>query len=241
MPAKKKIKKKTAINKYQVIGLPKMPTSDQLRHAHKVLEYGIESVNSLFFRYMNRGKVVGAPLHVDQDLLRAMVVMAGTSLDATTKQLIKGSLPKLISINIDARDKSLEHIYRQVLRGLGDKGSRGKELAGALLSDSASEYFVQLIIDDITGDSLQNIDGLNKVAEYMGVRKLKDQDKIREAFETRNQIVHEMDAKTKGSGITRRKRKKDMMRRHAKNLLGAAIHFMKSVDAELIEAAKKGI
>ncbi len=218
---------------------PEKPQSNQLKSAYLVLCDGIDSVNSLAKLYeeatKKRGR--GAPTHEEQDLLRAMVAMAGATLDATIKRIIMECLHDVVDKNESAQEEVTKHIERNVLNREASRGN--KRLAKALLDPRPPQKIISFIIKDITGESLQSVKQLAKASKILGLDSRKntkrfDLGKLEKAFEARNQIIHEMDATPGKEGNKRRRqRKKKEMREYAQNLLGAAKSLLIQVDEVL--------
>ncbi|MCK6456025.1 MAG: hypothetical protein L6Q92_05790 [Phycisphaerae bacterium] len=219
---------------------PNAPSTELLKRAHELLEYGIASTNSLADLYdtLTESRGRGAPTHEDQDLLRAMLVMAGATLDIVVKRIIRDSLHALVTKNAKALKAARDHVHRRLLKTIDDRG--GQRLAEALLSESPQAAIVGFIIDDITGESLQSVEELQRAAGYLGLEGFQVPQGVRDALAARNQIVHEMDAietQTRGRGSRRRRqRKKDEMRTFAKQLLDAAAMFCTAVNGALANA-----
>ena len=224
----------------EVMWRPQAPSTECLRSAHLALCDGIDSVNNLWSLYgagTARGKG-GAPTHEHQDLLRAMVVMAGAALDATAKRVIADSLYPLVERNEGSRTEAQKHVKRSVLGEL-EKGSTDR-LAEALLADSPRRRIVEFIIADLTGGSLQSVEQLRKATALLGLGSefaKGNAKELKDAFEARNQIVHEMDALKAAPAARgkkrRRQRKKDEMFGFAKSLLEAAHELVEGVDGLL--------
>jgi len=227
-----------------VASSPSKPRAKELATAHVLLRYGVASTNSLAKLYdlvmWSRGR--GAPTHEDQGLLRAMLVMAGATLDVVVKRIIRDALQLLVNRSKNALETAAKHVYRRLLKNIQESG--GQRLAQALLSRSPVAALVELIIDDITGESLQSMEQVRQAAAYLGLEDFSVPQGVQEAFAARNQIVHEMDIvheQRKGRGRRRRQqRKKDEMRAFAEVLLRTAIQFCKSVDDALTDSHSHG-
>ncbi|MCX5650667.1 MAG: hypothetical protein NTU45_04685 [Planctomycetota bacterium] len=230
MAAKKSTTKKPTTT--SVIDEPASPKSELLTRSHLILCDGIRSVNSLAGLYATAQKARGggAPTHEEQDLLRAMVVMSGAALDATLKRAIRDCLAKLTKCNSKAREEATKHIKRRILSSLDGRG--GERLAQVMLSDNPRDEVVGFVIDDTTGDSLQSKDEVLKVVQLLGLEKVPI-DGLQDAFETRNQIIHEMDAvdAEKKGDKRRRQRKQETMTVHARSLLAVAAEILGRIDA----------
>ncbi|MFA4874404.1 MAG: hypothetical protein WC956_00600 [bacterium] len=219
----------------QIYKLRSTKVDEMLDDSKHRLEYGIESVNHLYGLYHGpQGKKEkGAPLQIKQDILRAMVVIAGAALDATIKGIVKSCYYELVTHEEDVRSEAAKMIHRDVLKKLDD---HGEMLAGAMLSKDLKEGLIDLVIEDITGESLQSTSKLIEVAKKLCVDKQIQINKreLNEAFIARNQIIHEMDLETsaKKKWDRRRRNKKDMAK-YAEAMLNIADDFIQKVDARL--------
>ncbi|MGC8742245.1 MAG: hypothetical protein ACP5UB_12465 [Candidatus Sumerlaeaceae bacterium] len=145
---------------------PRHPTLNQ---AHSLLEYGRSSLTSLADLYAERTKKrgPGAPTHEEQDLLRAMVVMAGAALDATLKRVLTDAYDAVLNTNDSAREKAAEHLHRHILKRLSEPD--GKMLATALLSDDPRRKLLEQIVEDVASRSLQSVEEIDRVRQYLGL------------------------------------------------------------------------
>jgi len=212
----------------RIINKPEIPEQELLKSAHAIHCDGIDSVNSLAKLYSRatRRRGPGAPTHEEQDLLRAMVVMASAALDATLKRIIRDTLSELARRNKLVLDEVQKLIKRRLLSDLEKRG--GDRLAEALLYDSPRQRVIEFIIEDATGDSLQSEAEVQKVVQLLGIENFKTSN-LRKAFIARNQVVHEMDS-TLGPGFRRRRRTKGEMVGYAKALLETATQILEKVD-----------
>jgi hypothetical protein len=216
---------------------PSPPANQRLKRAHELLEYGIQSTNSLAELYdrLTKKRGPGAPTHEDQDLLRAMLVMAGATLDIVVKTIVRDTLHVVVAKNRGARSKACDYVHRRLLKTIEDRG--GQRLAEALLSESPQAAIVDFIIDDITGGSMQSVDQLQQAAAYLGLENFQVAPEVRDALTARNQIVHEMDAieeEPGGKGSRRRRQRKKLeMRDWAKALLQVAANLCGALDKAL--------
>lgn len=211
---------------------PPAVRTQRLERAHRLLCDGISSVNSLATLYdeIQKARGGGAPKTSEQDLLRAMVLMAGATVDAATKRLIRDSLRAVAHKSGSAQREALVHIKRKILSDLGGEG--GDRLAHALLASKPRFVIVDYIVEDTTGDSLQSETELKKVSKLLGLNP-GDLPSTKLAFRARNQIIHEMDS-AEDSGQpgakNRRQRKKAEMHEYAKCLIQTAVYFVQGVD-----------
>jgi len=74
--------------------VPPPPGEPRCERAHKVICSAYASASS--FAHIYKDRVSGEPTDEDEDLLRAMLLFAGSGLDAMVKQLIADALPGVI-------------------------------------------------------------------------------------------------------------------------------------------------
>lgn len=189
-----------------------------------------ESVNNLYNLYKaGRSGAKGGPsTHDQQDLYRAMLVFACAGLDVFVKEIVKDKLSRLMSVDKDVEMKFLEYVQ---------KGLKNEKIlstvALALVSHAPRDIFLSEYISSMTGDSLQSFEALCRVSNASGLDTSKllskiKKEQIKDAFEVRNQIIHEMDINvgknTSGTTAyrTRRQRVATAMEKHIKIVLGLA-------------------
>ncbi len=178
----------------------------------------------------------------EQDILRAMLVMAAAGLDAVAKQLIRDSLPALVEADSSVRE-GLERFVSQQIRGDGDAPEvpAGRRfLARVLAAPSQQVQVIEEYIQELTGGSLQSVEELARTASALGIdpnRELAtDFPALREVFRIRNSIVHELDMDLAGDRRKRILRRTNDMIKHANALLHLAESLRDAVDRKLAEA-----
>ena len=170
----------------------------------------ITSCSSLYKAFEHeregRGATRGPSNLVEQDILRAMLVMSCAGFDSTIKQMIRDALPLLVNSNNTAQSQLEIFTERQFRRSDGDIVTNSKFLAKILASKYTYQIVVESYIKELTGDSLQSTDQLFKAVKALGIDvkilPLK-KDILNEIFLVRNQIIHELDIDLQG----RRKRR----------------------------------
>lgn len=192
----------------------------------------VESVNNLnlLYRKGRKGSKGGPSTHEQQDLYRAMLVFACAGLDVLLKQLVKTKLPDLISADKNAQEKFKEHVKR----GINTKEPNKilNTVALALVDQNPKEIFLKEYIDDLTRDSLQAKEKIITIIAASGFNEkfltTEKRNALKDAFEVRNQIIHEMDintldnlSKTRGYR-TRRQRSAPRIEKHTKTILDLA-------------------
>ena len=219
----------------KLIDYPATPKNLLLSIAYVILCDGIDSVNNLESHFSGirelREEKRGASSVAEQDFLRAMVVMAGATVDACIKRVIADSYPALIKSNNDALRKAQESLQSRLQKKIQTDG--GKLLASALLSDNPRDAIIQSIVDGLIGGSLQNVKELEKVESFLGIRVVKNE-KLYKAFEARNKIIHELDS-LHGQGASRKRQSRSWteMTGYSKELISTATKFLEKVDIQL--------
>lgn len=231
--------------KRQIHQPPKDPGKPECREPYIVLESAHESVAhllSVFDEPRGEGRSRGAPPNVEQDVLRAMVLLAGAGLDSTLKQLVSTALPKLVWT-----DKAVAKAVHKYLEARmdaqpevlpeDDGWPHGKYLLALLFKRSPRQTFMNDLTKRLAGRSLQSLRALEQTTDLfclklgdLGVSK----EDIKDAIEVRNRIAHEMDVSfTRRAGQRhRRECRRETMVKHANALLDVA-------GAILVEAAGK--
>lgn len=216
-------------------------TKAATKKAARIYEVTHSSASSLLAAFDlvrgQRPKGRGTTTDQEQDLLRAMLVMACAGLDATIKRLIHDALPELAS-NYDPVRLGLEKfISRQLKRDDGSTGSSGADLvARALASANPQQKVIDAYIAYLTGDSLQSLDQVLMAANALGLDQKSlaiKSEPLREAFLLRNKIIHELDIKLDSGNRARQSRKQADMTRDTDEVLRIARAFVLAVDGVL--------
>lgn len=132
----------------------------------------------------------------EEDLLRAAIVFAGAGLDAALKQLIRDSLPAVLENSALAMDKFKAFVRRHLSQA--DVIDVGR-LADYLVAESPRVEMIEAYVDELTGGSLQSQQQVENVAGALGIddshlrRRLAA---LHAAFQSRNQIAHELDLRS---------------------------------------------
>lgn len=154
-------------------------------------------MNSLDILRQNRGSEAekrGRLPESEVDLLRAAIVFTCAGLDASLKQLIRDTLPHVLNISDDAQDEFVKFVERII----GPGGTLDpKRMARYLSSPDPRGLLIEDYIDDLTGSSLQSLEQIRRASKALGIA---DEEEIRnyitevrELFEARNHIAHELD------------------------------------------------
>lgn len=214
-----------------------------------ILEYSHESAQALLNAFQlsrhNRGATSGTSTDEEQDLLRAMLVMAASGLDSATKQLVGESLPRLVEIDVKVRS-GLEEFVRRSIRGdveESDSRTGTAFLARVLSVSNQQRQVVEEYIKDLTKGSLQSHSELARTASALGLspKKLGITEKnLKLIFEVRNKVIHELDINFTTPNRNRNPRGREKMMDGTNRLLQVGRMFVCSVDGRLNTELAKG-
>src|SRR5262245_55613750 len=191
-------------------------SSEACENASLVLAKAHESCEALLKAFSlartQRGSSRGMSTDEEQDLLRAMLVMAAAGLDAMTKQLVSDALPLLIECDEKALDSFEKFIARQIRPEITDGSpSAGAKFLARLLSRATPQRAaVETYVVQLAEGSLQSVVALYEVVAALGLWPNDvgvDRDALSPIFEARNKIIHELDVNLKVERRTRNIRK----------------------------------
>lgn len=185
----------------------------------------IEAMDTLReVRREKEGKGPGGQLaDSDMDLLRMAIVFAGAGIDATLKQLVRDAIPDLAEVSPQVAAKFRDFVDRTLAPG-GENAAGHRTLVNVLLSDAASPRaaLLELYIGELVGNSLQSAEELDNICGAPGIsdqalrKRIADakgprsgpagKTRLRQLFEARNEIVHELDLQVPGEANQRRRR-----------------------------------
>lgn len=231
---------------------PDAVSHDATQSSYLILKYAHDTAESLleaFSSIRSARHAMGTPTDEEQDLLRAMVVFAGAGIDSMTKQLIRDALPVMASTlqTTRARMEKLgaRHLQRAVSLDTGQDDSESvltinpQRLVKVLFAETPRAGMLELLVSDLTAGSLQSAGELYRVLDYLGVDKHSigpTEKELREVFDCRNSLIHEMDIDFSQPNRNRFPRPKTHMVRYAKTLLSASKAILKSIDDQLMTA-----
>jgi hypothetical protein len=213
--------------------VPSRPISSQCGRAYKVICSAHASATS--FLHIYHGRVEGDPTDEDEDLLRAMLLFAGSGLDAMVKQLITDALPGVIEQNEGAREQLRVFLARR----LRAEEHRSELLATMLVSPQPNSLHAPLI-DDLRAGSLQSSEALLRVGAYFDIATQELTSDVRpldRVFAIRNQVAHEMDCDFSQANGHRRRRDYTEMTTDAGELFKFAASFLGAVDSRFFRTA----
>lgn len=223
---------------FYTVSLPPENEDNPFYSEFGIIGKTVDAVNSFHYVYQSgRSGAKGGPAtHAQQDLYRAMLIFACAGLDIFVKQLIRTKLPKLIGADKNAQAKFKEHVRRGLNK---DDKEILNTVALALIDRNPREVFLADYMESLTSESLQSVEELCRVSEASGLdtKSIFNPEKrnlLRDAFTTRNQIIHEMDivvahdnAKTTGHR-TRRQRRARIMEKHTRAILDLALELLQA-------------
>jgi hypothetical protein len=217
------------------------PQSPACSKAAVILErthYSADALLKAFELAQNqRGKPRGMTTDDEQDLLRAMLVMAAAGLDSMLKQLIRDAMPALVKASSAVRE-GLEKFVTRSIRGDADVGeplSGAKFLARVLAAESQQRQVIEEYIRELTGASLQSASELAKAGQALGVTSVKvDVPAFKAIFDVRNKIIHELDINLDGDRRKRNVRGRDPMMKDTNSLLDIGERILGAVDKQLV-------
>jgi hypothetical protein len=174
----------------------------------------------------------------EQDLLRSMLVIAASGLDAMTKQLIRDALPKVIEIDKEALAELEKFVSRKLRDEIDEIGisERVSFLARVLTAPSTQSQIIEDYIGYLTKGSLQSSDELSRVTKAFGISQKEviiDHGRLRPIFEARNKVIHELDINFSVSRRRRNLRSEGTMKTYTDTLIELAENILRSVDNKL--------
>lgn len=217
-------------------------STEECQGASLILQRTYDSVSALLGAFDDKRVRPGRPSDEDQDLLRAMLVMAAAGVDAVAKQLIRDCLPVLAQGDPVVK-KGLEGF---IARQLGDDKdplgtSSGRSFLGRVLASASHQHrVIEEYIEDLTGGSLQSVSELFRTAVALGVKPSdlgldKNKLALQTIFADRNKIIHELDIRGFAPGQrVRNPRSKNEMIGSANTLLRTAEALRDAVDKKLV-------
>ena len=176
----------------------------------------------------------GTPTDEEQDLLRAMLTFASAGLDSLVKQLVRDTLPDVIDKNPGAGEIFRTHIERRIVRG---EGIDHRLLADVLSNQEPRSRLIEILIQDLTSQSLQSTDQLLRVGAFFDIPSkeiARNPNHLSDIFHARNQIVHEMDIDFDQPNRNRRPRARQTMMTYTNTIFQVSNAFLKDVDRRLI-------
>lgn len=184
------------------------------------------------------GRKRGTPTDEEQDILRAMLVFASAGLDSMVKHLVREALPSVIRRATEPNKEFRGFVERHMKMCAADDKPNYELLIGVLLSESPRAMMVASLVAELTNQSLQSVDQLFAVGAYFNAPSQSicpRPNELKQVFNIRNQIVHEMDIDFSQPNRNRRPRRRDDMVAAANQILEAADKFLAVVDSKLAD------
>lgn len=169
----------------------------------------------------------------NEELLRAMLIFAGSGLDAMIKQLVQDALADVINLRNGAQEQFRQFVERRLKRGDGPDYSF---VAGVIADPDPRLRLVGDLVEDLTSRSLQSVEEISRVGSYFDIPSpalIPEPEVTRNVFSVRNQIIHEMDIDFADSNKSRRSRRYADMAAHTQELFNVASRFLTAVDTQL--------
>jgi hypothetical protein len=166
----------------------------------------------------------------EQDLLRAMLVMAAAGLDSMVKELVRDALPNVIFADPQARSGLERHISGRV------RSPDSDFLPRILSAPLPSSAVVEDYIAHLTASSLQSAAELARAASAFGLEPRNvgiDFERLRSIFDVRNKIIHELDINFEARRRVRNVRRADTMIGHTNALLEIGEKTLLAVDGKI--------
>jgi len=169
----------------------------------------------------------------NEELLRAMLIFAGSGLDAMIKQLVQDALAEVINLRNGAQERFRRFVEKRLKRGDAPDYSF---VAGVIADPDPRLRLVGNLVDDLTSRSLQSVNEILSVGSYFDIPSstlIPEPEVTRNVFSVRNQIIHEMDIDFADSNKSRRSRRYADMAAHTQELFNVASRFLEAVDTQL--------
>ena len=170
-----------------------------------------------------------------EDLLRAVLLFACSTLDSASKQLAKDCLGELIDVDGGAQKTFEDYISRQI-----DKDAR-KILARALSKPDYRGELITIFKESIEGKSLQSYPQISELTSRFGIptANIIDKTEAEKIFDIRQKIVHEMDidivTTANGNATQRRTRAENELKESAESILNATCNLIQMVHNKIHE------
>ena len=224
--------------------LPDDSLSQPLERSRLIVEYAHDSAQALFEAFATvkkkRGAKRGTTTDEEQDLLRAMLVMAAAGVDSALKELIRDALPRIIDLDPDAQSELETFVTRQ-LRGESEPSGASlgnKFLARVLAAKSQQRQVIEEYILDLTGVSLQSAEELFRAVKALGLDPQAvgiDRKSLKPIFDVRNRVIHEMDINFGHPKRNRQTRSMGEMCEYTNSLLELIERIVVGVEKKLSE------
>lgn len=235
--------------------VPKLKTPAKIGSHYKLLAksvaifiYAHESASSLVSAFNDakakRGGRRGVLTDLEQDILRAALVMSCAGLDATLKRAIRDCLKDLLEFDDHVRTEFERFIQKRISAREGqDDLVQGAKFLGVVLADKEPRArLIEEYIKELTGESLQSPDQVLRAMNALGLdwKELKiDIAQLKTIFSIRNQIIHELDMNLESKAFRKRRvRGQDDLLDNSDVILQTARTIIEAVNKKMAEALK---
>jgi len=215
---------------------PNKPKNQEADNAFEILcstHAAASSFLQIFETSRKNRRAKGTPTDQEQDLLRAMLIFTSSGLDSMVKQLIRDALPRILELDTGAKKLFLDKMEKKIFDG----NLNTRLLLESIESDSPRSRLVVELVGDITAGSMQSAEELLRAAAHFNIASnllTKNVDYLKQIFQVRNQIAHEMDIDFKQPNRSRYPRRRDEMISFTNELFRIGKSFLEEVDNKLI-------
>lgn len=195
----------------------------------------LTQANDVLERAFNNEKKgrLGTSSDEEQDILRARLVLSSAGMDSVLKYLCYRAIPYMVNRNDEIVSKRMKEHLSDILKKAFDNPREQHEnrdiITEILLSNIPMEEVIKQYINTHFNGSMQSYDALMKVMNLLNIdtNHIKEHEsELRDIFQARNEIIHELDMDPFGSRrkrIQRRVRDIDKMCRLLKKVASTTI------------------
>lgn len=172
--------------------------------------------------------------HQENDLLRATLLFSTAGLDAMVKQLIKDALPNIVRKDIGAEMVFKSYIEKKILKG---DQLNIPLITRVLVANDSKSILLEEVVRELTSSSLQSKDELLKAASFFNIPSntlTTDFNLLKEIFDVRNQITHEMDIDFHETNYER-SRDREKMVFYTNEIFRISNQFLTEIDKKLTD------
>jgi len=181
----------------------------------------------------------GSAFRRGQELLRSMVVVACAGLEAALKEVLRGTLDPLASSDMMVATRFEAWVARTM------KDPENSDFMAHVFAslEPPRHVLIRGYVSEKVSDSLQSTRGLEETIAALGLGKgTLDRESlasVHQAFECRNQIIHEYDFMEIGGRVARRARTVEEMVGHVNTLFDAGDRILTAA-VDRVEAMQAG-
>ncbi|MDE0225731.1 MAG: hypothetical protein OXP28_11400 [Gammaproteobacteria bacterium] len=164
-----------------------------------------------------------------------MLTFAGSGLDSMLKQLVQDALPAVLDNHQGARSQFQKFVERRLRQN--DEGHLARRfIADVLVAPDPRGHLVKRFVQELRSASLQSVEMIQKVGAAFDIESnvlVPDRNTLKEVFDARNQIVHELDVDFNDPESHRRTRQVDDMKTKTDALFAVSLRFLDQVNRRL--------